>query len=132
MRSFTWPGGAAWQPLPSDFPPAMTVYDIFRCWPKAGVRQRVHDALRHLVGLRAGRNPLPTAVIIDSHTVRGADTVPTARAGYDRGKKTTGRKRRIAPDTPGLVLAVLVTAGHIQDRDGAHRLFAALCAAFPP
>lgn len=119
-------GGIAWRQMPSDFPPAMTVYDVFRRWATAGVWQRVHDALRDLVRLRAGRDALPTAAIVDSQTVRGADTVPQASAGYDAGKKTKGRKRHIAVDTLGLVLAVVVTAAHIQDRDGAHRLLVAL------
>lgn len=119
-------GGIAWRQLPADFPPAMTVYDVFRRWAAAGVWQRVHDALRDLVRVHAGRNPLPTAAIVDSQTVRGADTVPGAGAGYDAGKKTKGRKRHIAVDTLGLVLAVVVTAASIQDRDGAHRLLVAL------
>jgi hypothetical protein len=56
-----------------------------------------------------------------TQTVRGADTVPSDSAGYDAGKKTKGRKRHIATDTLGLLLAVVVTGAHIQDRDGAHR-----------
>jgi transposase len=123
-------GGIAWRQMPKDFPPAMTVYDLFGRWTKAGVWQRVHDALRDLVRVHAGRDPLPTAAIIDSQTVRGADTVPTASAGYDAGKKTQGRKRHIAVDTLGLVLAVVVTSAHLQDRDGAHRLLVALRARF--
>jgi transposase len=123
-------GGIAWRQLPSDFPPAMTVYDVFRRWVTAGVWQRVHDALRDLVRVHAGRDPLPSAAIVDSQTVRGADTVPNASAGYDAGKKTKGRKRHIAVDTLGLVLAVVVTAASIQDRDGAYRLLAALRARF--
>jgi transposase len=123
-------GGIAWRQMPSDFPPAMTIYDIFRRWVRTGVWQRVHDALRDLVRVHAGRDPLPTAAIIDSQTVRGADTVPTATAGYDAGKKTKGRKRHIAVDTLGLLLAVVVTAASIQDRDGAHRLLVALRARF--
>jgi len=123
-------GGIAWRQMPSDFPPAMTVYDIFRRWARAGVWQRVHDALRDLLRLQAGRDPLPTAAIIDSQTVRGADTVPTSSAGYDAGKKTKGRKRHIAVDTLGLLLAVVVTSAHIQDRDGAHRLLTVLRARF--
>jgi transposase len=123
-------GGIAWRQLPSDFPPAMTVYDVFRRWAAAGVWQRVHDALRDLVRVHAGRDPLPSAAIVDSQTVRGADTVPNASAGYDAGKKTKGRKRHIAVDTLGLVLAVVVTAAGIQDRDGAHRLLTALRARF--
>lgn len=123
-------GGIAWRQMPSDFPPAMTVYDVFRRWAKTGVWQQVHDALRDLVRLHAGRGPLPTAAIIDSQTVRGADTVPTASAGYDAGKKAKGRKRHIAVDTLGLLLAIVVTAAGIQDRDGAYRLLAALRARF--
>lgn len=123
-------GGIAWRQLPSDFPPAMTVYDVFRRWRQAGVWQRIHDAVRDRVRVRAGRAPLPTAAIIDSQTVRGADTVTAGSAGYDAGKKTKGRKRHIAVDTLGLVLAVVVTAASIQDRDGAHRLLTALRARF--
>ncbi|MFC5114878.1 IS5 family transposase [Amycolatopsis halotolerans] len=123
-------GGIAWRQMPSDFPPAMTVYDIFRRWVKTGAWQRVHDALRDRVRARAGRRPLPTAAVIDAQTVRGADTVPAASAGYDAGKKTRGRKRHIAVDTLGLLLAVVVTAADIQDRDGAHRLLTALRARF--
>jgi transposase len=104
----------------------MTVYDLFRRWRRNGAWARVHDALRDLVRVHAGRDPLPTAAIIDSQTVRGADTVPAASSGYDAGKKTKGRKRHIAVDTGGLLLAIVVTAANIQDRDGAHRLLAAL------
>lgn len=123
-------GGIAWAQLPGDFPPYQTVYGIFGRWAKAGVWHRVHDALRDLVRVHAGRDPLPTAAIIDSQTVRGADTVPTISAGYDAGKKTKGRKRHIATDTMGLILTVVITAAHIQDRDAAHRLLAALRARY--
>ncbi|MFB9931149.1 IS5 family transposase [Amycolatopsis halotolerans] len=123
-------GGIAWRQMPSDFPPAMTVYDIFRRWTKTGAWQRVHDALRDRARVGAGRDPMPTAAIIDAQTVRGADTVPAASAGYDPGKKTRGRKRHIATDTLGLLLAVVVTAASTQDRDGAHQLLTALRARF--
>jgi hypothetical protein len=63
----------------------MTVYDLR--WARTGVWTRVHDGLRDLVGVHAGREPLPTAAIIDSQTVRDADTVPSANAGYDTGKR---------------------------------------------
>ncbi|MBF6300426.1 phage integrase N-terminal SAM-like domain-containing protein [Nocardia amamiensis] len=58
--------------------------------------------------------------------MRGADTVPAGSAGYDAGKKIKGRKRHIATDTCGLLLAVVVIAASIQDRDAAHRLLAAV------
>lgn len=39
--------------------------------------------------------------------------------GYDGGKKVKGRKRHILTDTLGLLLAVVVHAADIPDRDGA-------------
>jgi transposase len=123
-------GGIAWRALPTEFPPATTVYGIFRRWTAAGVWARLHDALRDRVRIRAGRHPLPTAAVIDSASIRGADTVPARSRGYDAGKRVNGRKRHIAVDTGGLLLAVVVTVAGIQDRDGAVRLLAALRAKF--
>jgi len=73
---------------------------------------------------------VPTAAVIDSQTVRAADTVPTASSGYDGGKKIKGRKRHVAVDTGGLLLAVVVTTASLQDRDGAFPITAALREAF--
>jgi transposase len=81
-------GGIAWAQLPREFPPHQTVYGAYRRWARDGSWQQIHDALRDLVRLYEGRDPLPSAAIIDAQTVRGADTVPTASAGYDAGKKT--------------------------------------------
>jgi transposase len=119
-------GGIAWEQMPSDFPPAKTVYDIYRRWVATGAWQRIHDALRDRSRARDGRKPTPTAAIIDSQSVQGSDTVPRSSRGYDAGKKTNGRKRHIAVDTTGLLLAVVVTVASIQDRDGAMRLLAAM------
>jgi transposase len=80
--------------------------------------------------VREGRDPAPTAAIIDSQSVRGSDTVPGRSRGYDAGKKVNGRKRHIAVDTGGLLLAVVVTMAGIQDRDAGLRLLAALRARF--
>jgi transposase len=123
-------GGIAWAALPAEFPPAKTVYGIFRRWARAGAWARMHDALRDRARVRAGRHPNPTAAVIDSASVRGADTVPTRSRGYDAGKRVNGRKRHLAVDTSGLLLAVVVTIAGIQDRDGAVRLLAALRAKF--
>ena len=73
---------------------------------------------------------MPTAAVIDSQTVRAADTVPTTSSGYNGGKKIKGRKRHVAVDTGGLLLAVVVTTASLQDRDGAFRITAALREAF--
>ncbi|MGW8488208.1 transposase, partial [Streptomyces sp. NPDC055886] len=68
-----------------------------------------------------GRNAEPSAGLIDSQSVRTADTVPVASRGFDAGKKVKGRKRFIVTDTLGLLLAVHVVAAGVQDRDGARR-----------
>jgi transposase len=60
--------------------------------------------------------------VIDSQSVRAADTVPKASRGWDNAKKVNGRKRHIAVDTTGLLLAVVITAASVQDRDGARPL----------
>lgn len=61
-----------------------------------------------------------SAGIVDSQSVKGADTVGKDSRGYDAGKKINGRKRNIVTDTTGLLVVVLVTAASLQDRDGGH------------
>ena len=114
--------GCAWRYLPADFPPWQTVYGYFAAWRDDGTLARLHDQLRTLVRAAAGRNAEPTAAVIDSQSVRAADTVPKATRGWDNAKKVNGRKRHIAVDTMGLVLAVVITAASVQDRDGARPL----------
>jgi transposase len=72
-------GGIAWRALPADFPPHQTVYALFRRWTRARAWCRIYAALRERARLADGRGPVPTAAVIDSQTVRAADTVPTAR-----------------------------------------------------
>ena len=114
--------GCAWRYLPSDFPPWPTVYGYFATWRDDGTLARLHDALRARVRAAAGRDGEPTAAIIDSQSVRAADTVPRASRGWDNAKKVNGRKRHIAVDAMGLLLAVVITAASVQDRDAARPL----------
>jgi transposase len=114
--------GCAWRYLPGDFPPWQTVYGYFATWRDDGTLARLHDALRARVRAAAGRSTEPTAAVIDSQSVRAADTVPKTSRGWDNAKKVNGRKRHIAVDTAGLLLAVVITAASVQDRDGARPL----------
>lgn len=85
--------GCAWRQLPKDFAPWPTVYWYFTWWHDDGTVERIHDALRCKVREADGRNAEPSAGLIDSQSVRTADTVPVATRGFDAGKKVKGRKR---------------------------------------
>ena len=114
--------GCAWRYLPADFPPWRTVYGYFAAWRDDGTLARLHGELRARARAAAGRKPQPTAAVIDSQSVRAADTVPKTTRGWDAAKKVNGRKRHIAVDTTGLVLDVVITAACVQDRDAARPL----------
>jgi transposase len=114
--------GCAWRYLPADFPPWRTVYGYFAAWRDDGTLARLHDALRARARAAAGRDAEPTAAVIDSQSIRAADTVPRASRGWDNAKKVNGRKRHIAVDAMGLLLAVVITAASVQDRDAARPL----------
>src|SRR3954451_7950584 len=103
----------------ADFPPWQTVYAHFNRFNERGVTERILDELREQVRIAQGREPEPTAAIIDSQSVKGADTVGRGSRGYDAGKKVNGRKRFIVTDTLGLLIVVCVMAASVQDRDGA-------------
>lgn len=111
--------GCAWRQLPKDFPPWPTVYWYFTWWHDDGTVERIHDALRGQVRAADGRSVEPSAGLIDSQSVRTADTVSAGTRGFEASKKVKGRKRFIVTDTLGLLLAVHVVAANIQDRDGA-------------
>ena len=120
--------GIKWRALPADFPPDSSVFKYFTRWENAGATQRILDAFRDRVRLAEDRVAAPSAAVIDSASVRGAETVGADTRGYDAGKKVNGRKRHIAVDTMGLLLAVVVTGAGVQDRDGARPLLEKLAA----
>ncbi len=63
-------GGIAWRALPHDLPPWQTVYDYFRRWRIDGTWERINAALRERVRVQAGRDPTPSAAILDSQSVK--------------------------------------------------------------
>jgi transposase len=118
--------GIEWRALPVDFPPWQAVYAFFQRWSERGLPQRLIERLRERLRRRAGRQVQPSAAIVDSQSVKAADVVGAASRGFDAGKKINGRKRHVAVDVEGFLLAVVVTAANIGDRMGAKLLVIAL------
>ncbi|MBF8189789.1 IS5 family transposase [Nonomuraea sp. K274] len=75
--------GCPWRYLPTDLPPWQTVYWYFQQWEHAGVTERLLTELRAKARRQAGRDDEPSAGIIDSQSVKGADTVGRDSRGYD-------------------------------------------------
>jgi putative transposase len=76
----------------------------------------------------AGRNTNPSAAILDSQSIRTSEAGGVR--GDDSGQKIRGRKRHILLDVLGLLLLVVVTAAHVQDRNGAQILLSPLAKQF--
>jgi putative transposase len=116
--------GCAWRFVPNDLPPWGIVSHYFWRWRKDGTWKRINDVLRGDLRVLEGRHRQPSAGIIDSQSVKTTDR--GGDHGFDSAKKVNGRKRHILVDTLGLLMAVVVTAASVQDRDGAKRLLGIL------
>ena len=107
--------GCHWRMLPNDLPPWHVVNQQMRRWIGARCFETMVEDLRELLREYAGRKAQPTAMILDSRTLRSTPE-SGARGGYDGAKRRKGSKVHAAVDTLGHLLALHVTAADEQDR----------------
>ncbi len=114
--------GCQWSMLPRDFGiPPRTVLYWFTKFARSGVWPSIQEALIGPTREACGRAAEPEVLIIDSQTVKSAESA--ASTGYDGGKKLKGRKRHVVVDVLGLVVAIVVTSAGVTDAKAAEAVF---------
>jgi transposase len=88
--------GIQWRAMPAGYPHWRTSYGVLHGWEKSGATEAMHGELRRQCRIAAGRQPEPTAAVIDSQSVKAAETAGKGSRGYDAGKKVNGRYLELA------------------------------------
>jgi len=121
--------GCQWRLTPHEYGPWSTISAYWRRWRRDGTWEQIHRTMYEQERRRLGRQPTPSAAIIDSQSVK--TTERGGPHGYDGGKKLSGRKRHLLVDTLGLVVKALVHPADVQDRAGAPRLLLSVADTLP-
>jgi hypothetical protein len=100
---------------PHDLPPKSATYYYFAGWRDDETDQVIHELLRCQVREKARRLEDPTLVVLDTQSVHAAAGVPASTTGRDPAKRVPDRKRALAVDVLGLVIAVTVLAANTHD-----------------
>ena len=85
--------GCQWRAVPKDLPPRSTLYEYFDLWDYDGTLDRIHHALYVKCREAMGREASPTACVIDSQSVKGAEKggLASIRRATTRARKSRAR-----------------------------------------
>ena len=81
--------GCQWRQIPKDMVPSGTAYYYMRRFADDGTLERIHHEIYLRCREQAGREASPTACVIDSQSVKGAE-----KGGARSARRVTMRARR--------------------------------------
>lgn len=110
--------GCKWERLPPQYGNYKSVWYYYHKWTVFGVLEKLLYTLNQKLRTAEGKAAEPSLVIVDSQSVK-TPAFSGEEVGYDAGKKVKGRKRHIATDTQGNIIAAGVTAASVHDKAGA-------------
>jgi transposase len=113
--------GCKWRSLPPRYGDYRLVWYYLNRWAVYGVLDQVLQELGFALRRKQGRTGEPSLLIIDAQAAKTTAGIGD-EAGYDANKKGKGRKRHIATDTQGNVMAAGVTSAFVHDKTGARVL----------
>jgi transposase len=114
---FLLDSGCKWRQLPQYYGDFNLVWYYLNKWTRYGLLDKALQQLGRSLRVRHGRKAEATRLIVDAQTVK-TPAGTGDETGYDANKKIKGRKRHIAVDSEGTIVAAGVTSALVADKTG--------------
>lgn len=107
--------GVQWRYLPERYPAWTAVWSQWRRWRTNGVWAAAMARLAAIVRVLHDREPVPSMVMVDAQTVKGARYGPTFHQAGGPGGRTIGTKRTLLVEILGLPVAAAACSARPHD-----------------